>query len=334
MAQYTKLLGSEIEEIARQYKLKITDYEPIEQGLGNSNYLIKTIQGKFVLTVFEIEAERVTHMIKVLKLLEKYGFPAPRLQTSVKGEAQTKYQGKLVLVKHYITGHVEKNLDAGKLSQVGAALARLHEIPAPDYLPDKHSYVTKTYPEVMEQDIDLEYKNWIGHRYNHHMKNIPIKLPVGLIHGDLFFDNVLFEDEEFKAILDFEDVCRCHKVFDLGMAVVGTCTEGTKTDLNKVRSLVKGYQEVRLLEQKEKDSLQIFIECASILTSAWRFWKYNLDEPDIEKSDKYLQMVKIAKEVSIIPKMIFMNTVFLNTKNGHNRTLSLHTKKAAVEEPN
>jgi homoserine kinase type II len=118
------------------------------------------------------------------------------------------------------------------------------------------------------------------------------------------------------------------------MAVVGTCTEGTKTDLNKVRSLVKGYQEVRLLEQKEKDSLQIFIECASILTSAWRFWKYNLDEPDIEKSDKYLQMVKIAKEVSIIPKMIFMNTVFLNTKNGHNRNLSLHTKKAAVEEPN
>jgi len=180
MAQYTKLLGSEIEEIARQYKLKITDYEPIEQGLGNSNYLIKTIQGKFVLTVFEIEAERVTHMIKVLKLLEKYGFPAPRLQTSVKGEAQTKYQGKLVLVKHYITGHVEKNLDAGKLSQVGAALARLHEIPAPDYLPDKHSYVTKTYPEVMEQDIDLENK----YIYIHHSKTVETK-PVPILDEDI-----------------------------------------------------------------------------------------------------------------------------------------------------
>ena len=61
---------------------------------------------------------------------------------------------------------------------------------------------------------------------------------------------------------------------------------------------------------KEKDSLQIFIECAAILTSTWRFWKYNLDEPDIEKSNKYLQMVNIAKDVSLIPKLFFMNTVF------------------------
>jgi len=310
MAQYTKLLGSEIEEIGRQYKLEVIGSEPIEQGLGNSNYLIKTIQGKYILTVFEIELEQVAHMIKVLVLLEKYGFPAPRLQNSVNGGVQTKYQGKLVLIKPYITGHVVKNLDVGKVSQVGAALARLHEIPAPDYLPDKHTYVMKTYPEVMEQDIDPEYKNWIGYRYSHLMKNIPTRLPVGLVHGDLFFDNVLFEDEQFKAILDFEDVCRCYKVFDLGMAAVGICTKGTKIELNKVRGLVKGYQEVRLLEEKEKDSLQIFIECAAILTSTWRFWKYNLDEPDIEKSNIHLQMVNIAKDVSLIPNLLFMNTVF------------------------
>jgi homoserine kinase type II len=127
----------------------------------------------------------------------------------------------------------------------------------------------------------------------------------------LFFDNVLFEDEKIKAILDFEDVCRIYKVFDLGMAAVGICTEGTKTELNQVRALVNGYQEVRLLEKIEKDSLQIFIECAAILTSTWRFWKYNLDEPDIEKSNKYLQMVKIAENVSLIPKMLFMSTVFV-----------------------
>ena len=60
----------------------------------------------------------------------------------------------------------------------------------------------------------------------------------------------------------------------------------------------------------------------------------SLDEPDIEKSDKHLQMVKIAKEVSILPKMVFMNTVLLNTKNRYNRNLSLHTNKAANEEPN
>lgn len=91
-------------------------------------------------------------MIIVLSLLEKYRFPAPRLQNLVNGEELTKYQEKLVLIKTFITGHVIKDLDEGKASQVGAALARLHEIPAPDYLPDKLTYVVKTYPEVTEQE--------------------------------------------------------------------------------------------------------------------------------------------------------------------------------------
>jgi homoserine kinase type II len=99
-------------------------------------------------------------------------------------------------------------------------------------------------------------------------------------------------------------------VFDLGMAVVGICTEDTRIELGKVSALINGYQEVRLLGEKEKDSLQIFIECAAILTSTWRFWKYNLDEPDIEKSNKHMQMVKIAMNVSLIPKMLFMKTIF------------------------
>ncbi len=228
MAQYTKLPGSEIEEIAGQYKLTVIDCKPIEQGLGNSNYLINTNQGRYILTVFEIEPKRVENMIKVLLLLEQYGFPAPRLQNLVSGGVLTKYQEKLVLIKPYITGHVEINLDEGKVSQVGTALARLHEIPAPDYLLDKHTYVVKTYPEIMEQDIDLDYKYWVGQRYSYLIKNIPSNLPVGLVHGDLFFDNVIFEEDGFKAILDFEDVCRIYKVFDLGMAVVGICTEDTR----------------------------------------------------------------------------------------------------------
>lgn len=310
MAQYTKLLGSEIEEIAGQYQLKIIGHEPIEQGFGNSNYLIKTNLGKFILTVFEIGLTRLTNMIKVLVLLEKYGFPAPRLQKLVSGGVQTKYQEKLVLIKPYITGHVVINLDEGKVSQVGTALARLHDIPVPDYLPDKHTYAVETLPEIMAQDIDLEYKNWVGQRYSHLIKKIPANLPIGLVHGDLFFDNVIFEDDRFKAILDFEDVCRIYKVFDLGMAVVGICTEDTRIELGKVRALVNGYQEVRLLGEKEKDSLQIFIECAAILTSTWRFWKYNLDQPDIEKSNKHLQMVNIAKNVSLLPKELFMKTLF------------------------
>ncbi len=310
MAHYTKLLEDEIQEIMGRYELNVNSYAPIEQGAGNSNYLLNTNHGKFVLTVFEIEPIRVAYISKVLLLLEKHEFPAPRLQKMANGEVLTNYQEKSVLVKPYITGRVESEIDDEKAKQVGTALAKLHGIPAPEYLPDKHTYVEITYPKFMEQEIDRNYKTWVGQRYRYFIEKLPPQLPIGLVHGDIFYDNVLFEDENFKAILDFEDVSRIYKICDLGMAIVGICTEGTNIVIKKVRALLDGYQEIRLLEEIEKDSLQLSIEWAATLTSIWRFWKYNIDMPDAYKSEKYMQMVSIAKNTSAIPKEELKTAVF------------------------
>jgi homoserine kinase type II len=310
MSQYTKLSEDEIQEIAGRYKLQNFGYEPIEQGAGNSNYLLNTNHGKYILTVFEIEPIRAAHMINILLLLEKHDYPAPRLIKMANGEVLTKYHEKSVLVKPYITGYVAAELDDEKAKQVGLALAKLHEIPAPDYLPDKHSYLENAYPTFMEQEIDRNYRTWVGQRIRYIIEKLPSQLPVGLVHGDIFYDNVLFEDENFKAILDFEDVSRIYKIYDLGMAVVGICTEGTNIVIKKVRAFLDGYQEVRLLKEIEKDSLQLCIEWAAILTSTWRFWKYNIDMPDADKSEKYMRMVYIAKNASAIPKEEFKMAVF------------------------
>jgi homoserine kinase type II len=141
---------------------------------------------------------------------------------------------------------------------------------------------------------------------------MPSGLPRGLIHGDVFYDNVLFAGKKLKAIIDFEDACQYYKVFDLGMAVVGLCTSESKVELTRVRSLINGYQSGRMLDVVEKESLQLFIEYAAIATSSWRFWKYNIVAPHVGKSDKHWEMVNIAKDVSAIPKNTFMNTVFYN----------------------
>ena len=162
----------------------------------------------------------------------------------------------------------------------------------------------------MEKGINLEYEDWLAQRYKILKQKIPSGLPRGLIHGDVFYDNVLFDGKTFKALIDFEEACHYYKVFDLGMAVVGVCTEDLQVRLTKVRSLVDGYQNIRVLEEKEKESLQLFVEYAAIATSSWRFWKYNIDTPIAEKSDNHYEMANIAKEVRRIPKVKFMNTVF------------------------
>jgi len=142
------------------------------------------------------------------------------------------------------------------------------------------------------------------------IKEMPSGLPRGLIHGDVFYDNVLFEEGKFKALIDFEEACHYYKIFDLGMAVVGVCTEDFKLSLLKVRSLIDGYQKMGALDQKEKEYTQLFVEYAVIATSSWQFWKYHIDTPMAEKSDKHSEMVRIAKNVRAIPKEKFMGAVF------------------------
>jgi homoserine kinase type II len=296
--------------IAGKYALEVTRYEPLAQGVGNSNYLINTDQGKHILTVFEIKPARVTYLRKILLLLEKHSFPAPRVKYRNDGSVLAKYQEKAVMIKPYIRGQVLKDLNEGQVYQAGTALAELHEIPAPQYLPAQHVYVEKFYPKVMEQEFGQVYREWARKRHRNILENLPAKLPVGLVHGDLFCDNLLFEDGNFKAILDFEEVSRIYKVFDLGMAIVGICTEDTEIMVDKARALVAGYQDIRLLAEAEVDSLQDFIEWAAVLTSVWRFWKYKIDMPDIEKPRKYTQMVDIAKNASAIPKDDFKAAVF------------------------
>ena len=310
MARYANLQSNEIQEILDKYGLEVLEYESIKGGAGNSSYWVRTGQKQFVLTVFEIEETRVVNLCKLLRLLEEYHFPTTRIQELTNGDAITSIQGKTVLLKPYLVGQVVKDLDENRVRQVGTEMALLHKIPSPDYLPDQHAYGLQTFQAILGEKIDLEYENWLAKKYKILSKEMPSGLPRGLIHGDVFYDNVLFEGETFKSLIDFEEACHYYKIFDLGMAVIGLCTENLRLKLEKVRALVDGYQSVRVLEENEKESLQYFIEYAAIATSSWRFWNYNIENPDPQKSEKNYEMVKIAQDASAIPAKEFLNRIF------------------------
>jgi homoserine kinase type II len=310
MTQYLDLQENDISGILRKYNLKQNGYESIEEGEGNTSYLVSTKQNKYVLTIFEINHVRTKNLGKLLGSLKKHGFPTTRVQKSVNGDATTIFKGKPVILKPYIVGEVVEKLNENMVRQVGVAMANLHEVPDLDYLPGQHAYGLETFPGIMSAGINLEFENWLAKRYDFLIQAIPSGLPRGLIHGDLFYDNVLFDGEKFKAVIDFEDACVYYKIFDLGMAVVGLCTEKSKIDLSKVRSLVKGYQEIRMLENDERETLQMFIAYAATATSSWRFWKYNIDTPIAELTEKHWEMVKISKVARAIPNKKFMDAVF------------------------
>lgn len=310
MANYTKLKKSELKRITDNYQLNISNFQAIEEGSSNSNYFLSTDQGQYVLTIFEIAPIAAEKIASILSLLEQHNYPAPKLIQATNGKNLIEYQNKKVMVKRYIPGRTLTKLNTEQIRQTGVFLAKLHQIPPPNYLPREHYYLKDTYPMILEQNQDQKYKEWVKSRVGFLTENLDPSLPTGFIHGDLFADNVLIENGKLKAVLDFEDAGHNRLIFDIGMAVVGLCGEDSRIRLEKVRALLSGYQNTRLLDKNEKQSLLANIKLAAVLTSAWRFWKYNLTGSNPGRSDHYRQMVNIVDDLDKIPEDFFFKNVF------------------------
>lgn len=311
MAVYTQLQESDIQEIADSYDLTIAHYETIEAGASNSNYLIRTQRGRYVLTVFEEKTlDPVVKLGQLLLLLIEYEFPTTRPLIASNGGIAIMHKGKPVMVKVYIAGQIRRYIDKTLLHQVGAAMAKLHQVPMPDFLSNRQTYGLQKLPRIQGKNIDTAYEAWIAKRLPYLEQMKPQELPHGLIHGDLFYDNILFKDTRLKAIIDFEDAACADRVFDLGMAIVGLCRRSSTIVLEKARALVKGYEQIRVLEQAEKSALQFFVEYAATAVSCWRYWKYYIDTPSVDMADKHWHMVHVAETVRDIPKERFLDVVF------------------------
>lgn len=320
MASYTQLSHTEIKALADQYGLTVTESEPLDGGNGNSSYLLKTRQATYVLTVCDDKAfDEVNHMGQLLLLLEQHNVPCNRLISPVNGGILLTLPAsggdKAVMLKGYIEGQVVENLTEQQLFEVGRQAAKLNQIPPPDYLPTHHPYGRKLFPKVLGLNIDSDYETLITQELDYLAQNISAGLPRGLIHGDLFYDNLLMQGDAFKAIIDFEEACHYYCVFELGMAIVGACVddanvEANGVDLTKARALVAGYQQVRPLKTIEQQSLQMFVRYAAMATSYWRFKTYNIEKPNNNKATHHWQMVRLAQAVAGIEQNRFFTAIF------------------------
>lgn len=320
MAIYTKLNHQNIQLLANDYDLKIIEFSSLDGGSGNSSYLLKDEVNSYVLTVCDDKRlEEVTKLGQLLLLLKSYNVPCNRLIKTVNGEILTTYtiskSIKPVILKYFIEGQVVKKLNESMLIQVGRKVAQLNKIPSPDYLQKNHPYGRHFFSKALGLAIDNEYESWLSEEIVYLDNKIIPNLPCGLIHGDLFYDNLLFKQSlnkpiSFKAIIDFEEACNYYLVFELGMAIVGCCSNDITIDLKKARAFVHGYQQVRKLKDIEKESLQLFVHYAAVATSYWRFNKYNIEEPRKDMIGHHWQMVELSKEVFKISNTRFFDAIF------------------------
>ncbi len=298
MADYTLLKNEDIETILKQYDLgDLNSATPLSGGQANSSYRLSTTRGRYTLSVCdEKTTEEVHTLTRVLTHLEVHNFPATRLVSPINNNKFITFNDRPVYIKQYLEGEVVRKIDGPMLEQVGDAIGQLHALPTPEYLPTAVVYGLDHFEEIRTADISHPFKGWLMDKKNWLESELDLTMVRGLIHGDIFWDNLLFDKGKLTALLDFEEVCQYFLLYDLGMAAVGCCSSEGSFNAEKITWLLKGYQKRHPMAVNEKAQFIPFLAYAATTTAFWRFRQYNLRYPDSNLAKSYKEMVALADQ--------------------------------------
>jgi homoserine kinase type II len=184
-------------------------------------------------------------------------------------------------------------------------MARLHAITIPDSLRNQFSYGIETL-DLPDEMATHPFSTWLAWVKIYIEQNISPDLRKGLIHGDIFFNNIVISPDREPVIMDFEEAGDYYRIFDLGMAIAGLCWEHGNVNHAKIKPLVDGYQSIDPLNEIETNTLKSFIVYAAAVTACWRFRQFNLTTPNEKLKDRYLEMQQLADQVWGIPDCEFV----------------------------
>jgi homoserine kinase type II len=285
---YTRVTRSQLEFFFDRYALgTVIRFENIVNGIDNSNYFVDTTQGSFVLTLFEtLSDEQLAHIIKLLMKLNSYHIPCPCPQFDKQAQPLRLLNGKTAAVFKRLPGVTIEYTTPAQCQQVGLQLAELHDcaqyLDFPincDVINDCWTLFNKIYQHLTAQDRAL-----IEHELGFQTLHYPENLPTGIIHADLFRDNVLFDGNRLSGILDFYSAGKGVLLLDIAITVNDWCCENSVLNSEKVTALLSAYESLRPLQNEEKQHWQIVLRAAAL-----RFWLSRLEHQLFPREGEIIQ---------------------------------------------
>ena len=297
MAQYTTLNKTQVQELSDAYALgKVLSFRVLSGGSENTNYCVSTKENKFVFTICEQKTHQgAEELAQLLAYLGTHNFATSRIIQMAQGENVHMWNGKAILVKSYLEGKILEDFSPQLLQYLGEELGKLHKIPAPDYLPKIINYGMEYFEEVKGYAPESAFYQWLTETKTYIQQFLSDELPKALIHSDIFYSNVIVADDEQTAIImDFEEATHYYRVFDIGMMIVGLCTENRKVNFTKANSILKGYQRVNPLSDLELKALPAATVYAATATAFWRHRQFNFVFPDAGQMNRFEEMRDVA----------------------------------------
>lgn len=308
MSQYSVLSLSDITEISKQYDIQsVSSFSLLSGGSENTNYLVSSESGQFVLTICEQKSKESAHELALLlEHFAQHNFKTSELIRTINNQTLSIFQGKPAMLKVFLEGEIIKDLSNQLLGVIGIEMGRLHKLEAPDYLPKVLGYGKEFFHEVAQYAPNSSFAKWIKEIEAYMQPYFTQQLPKSLIHSDIFYSNIIINKNESSAsIMDFEEAANYYRIFDVGMTIIGLCSSQKTINLNKAGALLQGYQQQIDLLEIEKSALQAFTVYAAAAMTFWRHRNFNHTNPNPEMFDHYLGLKVLADFAMAIPKNEF-----------------------------
>jgi len=277
VAVYTQITSPQLDQFFSTYALgEVISFEGIQDGINNTNYFVETTQGSFVLTLFEtLTVNELPHFMGLLSHLVKHKLSSPAHQSDRQGQVLRELNHKPAALFKRLSGIAITSPSIEHCRQVGRQLAALHRCTQDYDFPVKNNndlegwqqQLNKIHDRLSATDRDL-IKDELLFQTANHSNN----LLQGVIHGDLFRDNVLFVDNQLSGILDFYSASSGALLFDLAITANDWCRENGAINTDKLTTLLAAYQSLRPLEPLEKHHWQTQLRAAAL-----RFWLSRLE---------------------------------------------------------
>ena len=287
MAVYTKINKKDISYINRKFKIeKFVDFKGIKQGIENTNYLLRSKNKKFILTIFEkrVFKKEIPFFMKLMDKLNQSKINCPKPLKTYNGNYLIKLRNKTACIVSIVEGKDKNKLTAKNCYDIGSIVAKMHLATKNITLFRKNSMGINNLNPLLKR-IKFKSKkfvnldNFLKNNFKSIKKNWPKKLPNGIIHGDLFIDNIFFKKNKLSGIIDFYFAANDFFMYEIAICINALCFDkkNSKFRINKqkIKNLIKGYEKIRKISLKEKKSLNILCRGAAMRYFLTRLYDYS-----------------------------------------------------------
>jgi homoserine kinase type II len=280
MAVYTEISDDELEAFVARYDIgHVVGCKGIAEGVENSNYLLQTTKGPFILTLYErrVNPADLPFFLGLMEHLSRTGLKCPLPVPDREGQALQTLCGKPAAIISFLQGMWPRRIAPWHCAELGKALAQMHvggmsyDLKRDNSLsvrgwrelyeriaPDAAENVEKGLHADLARELDTLEKAW--------PTLMPeASLPAGIIHADLFPDNVFFLDNACSGLIDFYFACTDFLAYDVAICMNAWCFEpGDDFNVTKANHLLANYQSLRKLSDAEKKALPLLARGAAM----------------------------------------------------------------------